>query len=135
MVATLLVIAAGLCEPHVAHADRVPDEHASAVAYRASDTGGFRLRVAVGRMAVVVAELHQVADANRPRDQAFQSPLHPGERGLRTLGESRTCSSWVARPIPTAISTGRSRTIRFQAAAHRFGGRESQSSTEPASRR
>lgn len=40
-------------------------------------------------MAVVVAgELRQVADPNRPSDHAFESPLHPGERTLRTLGES-----------------------------------------------
>jgi hypothetical protein len=40
-------------------------------------------------MAVVVAgSLRQVADPNRPSDGAFESPLHPGERALRTLGQS-----------------------------------------------
>ena len=90
--------------------------------------------LAVGRMAVVVAgELHQVADPNRPRDQAYQSPLHPGERGLRTLGES-------AHVLVVGGPSNPNGDIYWQVADDPFPGccapfgwvRESQTSTEPA---
>lgn len=90
--------------------------------------------IKIGAMAVVVAgELHQVADPNRPRDQAFQSPLHPGERGLRTLGKS-------AHVLVVGGPTNPNGDIYWQVADDPFPGccapfgwvRESQSSTQPA---
>ena len=85
-------------------------------------------------MATVVAgELAQAADPNRPRDQAFQSPLHPGERALRTLGQS-------AHVMIVGGPTNPNGDVYWQVADDPFPGccapfgwvRESQSSTDPA---
>ncbi len=88
----------------------------------------------MGVIATVVAgELNQVADPNQPTDQAYQSPLHPGERALRTLGESAHVTIVGGPTSPNGDVYWQIADDPFPGCCAPFGWvRESQSSGDPA---